>query len=99
MASSVFNYRANIYKLRSQLRFRNSAYPCRTVASAAATGQSLNNDVNSDEEAFFSEEPRQPMIQAEAPGPRAREAIARLDRIYDTRSLNMMANYNASLGN
>lgn len=33
------------------------------------------------------------------PGPKAKQAIEELDKVFDTRSLNMLANYPQSFGN
>lgn len=48
---------------------------------------------------YFPDEPQAPIIRTEVPGPKGREAIKYLDTIFDTRSLNMMANYPESIGN
>lgn len=38
-------------------------------------------------------------MRTEIPGPKSKEAIERLSKVFDTRSLNMMANYGQSYGN
>lgn len=48
---------------------------------------------------FFPNEPRGPYIRTAIPGPEGKKAIAELDRVFDIRSLNMMANYQNSFGN
>lgn len=48
---------------------------------------------------FFSNEPAAPRVATEIPGPRAKDAIAELDEVFDTRALNMMCDYDASVGN
>ena len=48
---------------------------------------------------FFPDEPYQPIVKTAIPGPKSKAAIEDLDRVFDTRSLNMMANYQASFGN
>lgn len=51
-------------------------------------------------EPFLPNEPEEPVINSSTfPGPRASEAINRLDKVFDVRSLNMMANYQKSYGN
>jgi len=55
--------------------------------------------VNGKETPFFPEEPAGPVVKTAIPGPRSKEAIAHLDKVFDTRSLNMMANYQLSIGN
>jgi 4-aminobutyrate aminotransferase/(S)-3-amino-2-methylpropionate transaminase len=51
------------------------------------------------EQSFFPDEPTGPTIRTEIPGPESRKAIAQLDKIFETRSLNMMTNYQNSYGN
>jgi 4-aminobutyrate aminotransferase/(S)-3-amino-2-methylpropionate transaminase len=51
------------------------------------------------EQTFFPDEPSGPTLRTEIPGPESRKAIARLDKVFETRSLNMMANYQNSFGN
>jgi len=55
--------------------------------------------VNGKESPFFPEEPAGPVVKTAIPGPKSKEAIAHLDKVFDTRSLNMMANYQLSIGN
>jgi len=49
--------------------------------------------------AFFPDEPAEPIVKTAIPGPRSKEEIERLSRVFDTRSLNMMADYSKSYGN
>ena len=51
------------------------------------------------EQPFFPDEPTGPMIRTAIPGPESKKAIAELDRVFETRSLNMMTNYQNSYGN
>ncbi|KAK1835182.1 aminotransferase class-III-domain-containing protein [Podospora conica] len=44
-------------------------------------------------------EPEAPSVQTEIPGPKAKAAIAELDQVFDTRSLNMLTDYQKSAGN
>ena len=96
-----FTLRAEICKSRklfSSFTSLRQAYRAATTAAA----QNLSYDDHNqavEEKLFFPREPKGPTVQTEIPGPKAREAITRLDRIYDTRSLNMMANYDKSIGN
>lgn len=62
---------------------------------AAATNQ---NDDGS-EASFFWNEPNGPRVQTAIPGTKTQEAIADLGRVYDTRSVNLLADYDKSLGN
>lgn len=48
---------------------------------------------------FIPNEPTGPCIRTAIPGPEGKKAIAELDRVFDIRSLNMMANYQNSFGN
>ncbi|CAL3964541.1 unnamed protein product [Diplocarpon coronariae] len=48
---------------------------------------------------FFSNEPAGPTIKTAIPGPMSQAAIEELDMSFDTRSLNMLANYEQSFGN
>lgn len=50
-------------------------------------------------EPLFPDEPREPIIQTSIPGPESKKAIERLSKVFDTRSLNMMADYQRSYGN
>ena len=95
----MYSFRTDLCKLRKHLSVKNSTHLCRAATSVAAQALHSNSHAHSVEEPFFPEEPRQPAVQTEIPGAKAREAIARLDKIYDTRSLNMMANYDKSFGN
>lgn len=48
---------------------------------------------------FYQWEPEAPSVKTEIPGPKAREAIAKLDKVFDTRSLNMLTDFTKSKGN
>ena len=50
-------------------------------------------------EPFFANEPKEPHVQTAIPGPKSTQAIERLSKVFDTRSLNMMADYRKSVGN
>ncbi|KAH8663578.1 4-aminobutyrate aminotransferase-like protein [Tricladium varicosporioides] len=51
------------------------------------------------EQPFFPDEPTGPIVKTAIPGPESKKAIAELDEVFDTRSLNMLANYQKSFGN
>lgn len=51
------------------------------------------------EQPYFPDEPAGPSIRTAIPGPESKKAIAHLDKIFETRSLNMMTNYQNSYGN
>jgi 4-aminobutyrate aminotransferase / (S)-3-amino-2-methylpropionate transaminase len=44
-------------------------------------------------------EPEGPTLKGALPGPKAKEATAQLDKVFDTRSVNMLADYTKSHGN
>jgi 4-aminobutyrate aminotransferase/(S)-3-amino-2-methylpropionate transaminase len=48
---------------------------------------------------FYQWEPESPSVKTEIPGPMAKAAIAKLDEVFDTRSLNMLTDYTKSAGN
>lgn len=49
--------------------------------------------------AFFPSEPSAPIIHTAIPGPNGKAAVEELEKVFETRSLNMMADYKASVGN
>ena len=69
-----------------------------TRNAAAATAQ-VQYDSSPVTTAFFADEPVGPQMVTEFPGPKSKKAIAELNRVYDTRSVNMLANYQQSYGN
>jgi 4-aminobutyrate aminotransferase/(S)-3-amino-2-methylpropionate transaminase len=48
---------------------------------------------------YPSWEPEGPTVKTQIPGPKAKAAIAELDEVFDTRSLNMLTDYSKSVGN
>ena len=87
---------------RSALRptpFRALATATDARNAAVAAQLEVETPTSSMEAAFFPDEPMGPMISTPIPGPKSQKAIAELDRIFDTRSLNMLANYQQSYGN
>jgi 4-aminobutyrate aminotransferase / (S)-3-amino-2-methylpropionate transaminase len=52
-----------------------------------------------DEKPFFPDEPEGPSIKTEIPGPKSKNLIQELEKVFDTRSLNMMADYTKSTAN
>ena len=63
------------------------------VVTAQSTPQTLP------ERAFFQDEPSNPHVRTAIPGPKSKVAIKDLDTMFDTQSLNMMADYDSSYGN
>lgn len=48
---------------------------------------------------YYAWEPAGPTVKTEIPGPKAKAAAAELDKVFDTRALNMLADYKKSSGN
>ncbi|KAH0536209.1 hypothetical protein FGG08_006891 [Glutinoglossum americanum] len=51
------------------------------------------------ERPYFENEPQRPTVLTEIPGPESRRVIEDLEKLFDTRSLNMLGNYQKSFGN
>lgn len=51
------------------------------------------------EKPFFPEEPAGPTVKTAIPGPKTKEHIRELTEVFDTRSMNMLADYTKSYGN
>jgi 4-aminobutyrate aminotransferase / (S)-3-amino-2-methylpropionate transaminase len=86
--------------LRTAARLRPLATrltPLQRRTYAAATA--VKSSQPSGEQPFFPDEPAGPTIKTAIPGPQSKKAIEKLDKVFDIRSLNMMANYEKSLGN
>ena len=67
--------------------------------SAAAAAATVQFDTSPMDAPFFADEPVGPQIRTPIPGPKSKAAITNLHTVFDTRSLNMMANYQQSYGN
>ena len=65
------------------------------VAAAAAVKPSQP----SRDQPFFPNEPAGPIVKTAIPGPQSKKAIEELDKVFDTRSLNMIADFQKSFGN
>ncbi len=48
---------------------------------------------------YYAWEPEGPSVKTDIPGPRSKELIADLDKVFDTRSINMLTDYHQSSGN
>lgn len=81
---------------RSTIRRSYASQSAPRNATAAAMRAPIAEAI---EQPLFPDEPEGPTIRTEIPGPESKKEIARLDKVFDTRSLNMMANYNNSFGN
>lgn len=67
-----------------------TATPTRTAPAATATKLA---------KAFFVSEPSEPTVKTKIPGPESTKYINELDKVFETRSLNMMTDYTKSIGN
>jgi 4-aminobutyrate aminotransferase/(S)-3-amino-2-methylpropionate transaminase len=67
-------------------------------AAATATAAASAPETSS-EESFFPNEPSGPIVKTAIPGPKSQKIIKDLDTVFDTRSLNMVADYRHSAGN
>jgi 4-aminobutyrate aminotransferase/(S)-3-amino-2-methylpropionate transaminase len=97
MASLIRNagrLRAPVLGVNARVAPKAPIAPQRRYASAAAAAVA-----DSGEHSFFPDEPRQPIVKTAIPGPESKKAIERLSKVFDTRSLNMMADYSQSYGN
>ncbi|MCJ1239409.1 4-aminobutyrate transaminase [Varicellaria rhodocarpa] len=70
-----------------------------TAKPAANAATAVMHEMPGADTLFFPDEPRAPQIKTTIPGPKSKRAIQELDRVFDTRSLNMLANYQNSFGN
>jgi 4-aminobutyrate aminotransferase/(S)-3-amino-2-methylpropionate transaminase len=93
-ARTAGRLRAPAFRTNARVASRATIAPQRRHASAAAAAV-----VDSSEQSFFPDEPRQPTVKTQIPGPESKKAIERLSQVFDTRSLNMMADYSQSYGN
>lgn len=73
----------------------------RPLASAAAQPkiEDFSSQMDFAQQPFFPNEPSGPTVKTAIPGPQSQQAIKDLHRVFDTRSLNMMADYRKSYGN
>jgi 4-aminobutyrate aminotransferase/(S)-3-amino-2-methylpropionate transaminase len=89
---------ARLRPLASRLTPQTTVRPQRLYASAAAAKASPSSS-SSSESPFFPDEPSGPIVKTAIPGPQSQKAIEDLDKVFDTRSLNMLADYTQSFGN
>jgi 4-aminobutyrate aminotransferase/(S)-3-amino-2-methylpropionate transaminase len=73
----------------------NTSSKVRPYSAATA----VKSSSSSGEQPFFPDEPAGPTVKTAIPGPESKKAIKELDTVFDTRSLNMLANYEKSFGN
>jgi len=78
--------------IRTAARMRSSLLPKLFRAS-------VYRSYSTSQQPFFPSEPERPIVKTEIPGPKSKAAIEDLNKVFDTRSLNMLANYQQSIGN
>ncbi|KAK2630073.1 hypothetical protein QTJ16_000893 [Diplocarpon rosae] len=76
-----------------------AARASRPYSAAAAAAAAVKPSEPSSHAPFFANEPAGPTIKTAIPGPKNKAVIEDLDKVFDTRSLNMLANYEESFGN
>lgn len=79
--------------LRPSLRLRSAA------RLPLARCLSTTPNMRAAEKPYFPNEPTGPKMATAIPGPNNKQAIAELDKVFDVRSLNMLADYTKSNGN
>ncbi|RMZ67172.1 4-aminobutyrate aminotransferase [Pyrenophora seminiperda CCB06] len=84
---------------RCHARIISQAPIARQRRNASAAAAAAPTVADSAEQSFFPDEPRRPIVETAIPGPRSTREIERLSKVFDTRSLNMMADYSRSYGN
>lgn len=93
---AFFRTVSRLQPFRPRLATRAVTHAARPYATAAAA---VSHAETPEETPFFSQEPSAPIVKTQIPGPKAQAAIKELDEVFDTRSLNMIANYHQSCGN
>ncbi|RDL39324.1 putative 4-aminobutyrate transaminase [Venustampulla echinocandica] len=87
---------ARLRPMANRLPQKSTVRSHRLYATATAT-KSASTSAN--EQPYFPLEPSGPIIKTTIPGPKSKKAIADLDKVFDTRSLNMLADFQKSYGN
>jgi 4-aminobutyrate aminotransferase/(S)-3-amino-2-methylpropionate transaminase len=65
----------------------------------AARALSTTASLRASEKPYFPNEPSAPSMSGPFPGPKNQAAAAKLDEVFDVRSLNMLTDYYSSVGN
>ncbi|KAJ5523490.1 4-aminobutyrate transaminase [Penicillium frequentans] len=71
----------------------------RMATRVPARALSTTARLSAAEKPFFPNEPTAPVVSTAIPGPKNQAATAELDKVFDVRSINMLADYNKSVGN
>lgn len=82
----------------TRITAKSSLRPQRCYSAAAAVA-AVQPSEPSGEAPFFPGEPAGPIVRTPIPGPQSKKIIQDLDKVLDTRSLSMVANYEKSFGN
>ncbi|KAL8710924.1 MAG: hypothetical protein Q9220_004523 [cf. Caloplaca sp. 1 TL-2023] len=94
---------ASILRTTSSMRPLTRLPAARFISSsskqAANVATATAPETSAYEQPFIPNEPTGPHVRTAIPGPESKKAIAHLNRVFDIRSLNMMANYQNSFGN
>ncbi|THX89096.1 4-aminobutyrate aminotransferase [Aureobasidium pullulans] len=85
--------------VRPTLRAASRALATQTDRKQATAAAAVSSVSDAFEQPYFPDEPTGPIVRTAIPGPKSKAAIKQLDKVFDTRSLNMMGNYQDSFGN
>lgn len=83
---------ARVSAARPAISIPSCAAPARRFTAATAWRAAASKP-------FYQGEPQGPVLKTTLPGPETAKHIKELDQVFDTRSLNFMADYNKSMGN
>lgn len=72
--------------------------PAATSVFKAASSQQLRGYAGA-AQPLFAGQPSGPVVKTQIPGPKTQVAIKELDEVFDTRAVNMLADYTKSKGN
>ena len=99
MASSIRTATRLHYFVRPTPACSKACSVTTTARPAADVAAALKRQAPPNDEPFFPSEPHGPVVHTAIPGPESKTAIKHLDKVFDIRSLNMMANFQNSFGN
>lgn len=85
--------------IRAAARLRAVAPRSVSIRQYASAATATKSAPASQVESPFVDEPAGPTVKTAIPGPQSKKAIEDLHTVFDTRSLNMLADYTKSSGN
>ncbi|KAJ3461659.1 4-aminobutyrate transaminase [Fusarium solani] len=87
--------------LRAGVAARPAALSASRVAArrSFATSRNMRMAAAASEKSLFPGEPEAPTVKTAIPGPKTKQHIEELTQVFDTRSMNMLADYTKSKGN